>query len=235
MKIVLCDDNDSFVRKMDKKINMYMVSRNIAYSIDHYYSGSELLQSDIDDVDVVFLDIHMPDENGIEVANILRQRNQRFVLVFLSSWIEYATKGYTVKAFRYVLKNEIDSIFESVMEAVFEELRMFQTPIIIPFTDGEKEIYTDDILYIGSDRHIVRFHLINEQEPHHLYDRLDKIQDILPSNEFIRIHKSYLVNLKYFLDAKYNQAELIHDIVLPISQKKYSEIKKQLIRYRGRI
>jgi len=235
LKIVLCDDDVFFVQKMDEKIRNYLDGRNISNHIEQYHSGEELLRADISDADVVFLDIQMAALNGIETAGILRQRNRRFALVFLSSWMEYAPEGYAVQATRYVLKDKIDSLFEETMEAVFRELRIFQTPIMFPFMSGEKVIFSDSISYVSSDRHIVNFHFADVHKPQYLYDTLDKIQKMLPENEFIRIHKSYLVNMKYLLDVKNYQASFMNGVILPISQKKFAEIKKRWLRYRGSV
>lgn len=235
VNIVICDDDEMFSRIFDSKIRNYLETINIICNITHYISGEDLLQSNIHQVDIIFLDIGLAKMNGIEVAFSLRRRKPNFVLIFVSGMLEYAPAGYEVKAFRYILKDQLDLLFVGTMEAVLKELGYFREKVAFDFIYGSAEIFTDEIIYLESRLHAVHFHIINNVETLHLYETLNAVEKILPADEFIRIHQSFLVNLRYFIDARNYQAFLINKIELPISQKKFSDVKKRLFIYRGRI
>lgn len=122
------------------------------------------------------------------------------------------------------------------MEEVLKQLGFFRNKMTFKFIGGEKVIYTDNILYIESSLHEVRFHFLNDtSDQYYFYATLNSVQAQLPQDEFIRIHQSYLVNVKYFLNAKNYRALLTGNIELPISQKLFSTVKKQLFFYKGRV
>ncbi|MGN6713634.1 LytR/AlgR family response regulator transcription factor [Anaerocolumna jejuensis] len=235
MKIVLCDDDDKFVIMLKNKISTYLVQCKIKHDIQIFCSGEELLQSNINQVDIIFLDIKLAKMNGIEIATTLRRRNPSFVLIFISGVLEYAPAGYEVRALRYVLKDQLNELFMSTMEAILKEMGYFRTEISFEFVNGEKRVYTDDIIYLESDLHITRFYFTGNVKDRYLYETLNIIEKRLPDNEFLRIHQSYLVNIKYFLDVRKYRANLINGIELPISQKNFSYVKKRLFLFRGRI
>lgn len=234
MNIVLCDDDERFLYFLDQKLRKYLDMKKIPFTMQHYKSGEELLRCNINEVNLVFLDIRMNELDGIQVAQILRRRNSDFILIFVSSYIEYAPFGYEVKALRYILKEQMNMLFDEMMDTVLKEMGYFLSEITVNFAaSGTESFYTDNLIYIESKLHVVYFHFIGKTR--HLYDTLDSVQKILPTEEFIRIHKSYLVNIGHFIDIANYTAFLDNEVQLPISQKKFSDVKKRLILYRGKI
>lgn len=236
LNIVICDDNKIFLDKLEKKINIFLHDRKIKHQITRFYNTESILQSNISQVDVIFLDVNFDIMSGIDVAYILRKISQKFILIFISGYIEYAPTGYQGNALRYILKNQLDLFFDEAMEEVLKQLGFFRNKMTFKFIGGEKVIYTDNILYIESSLHEVRFHFLNDtSDQYYFYATLNSVQAQLPQDEFIRIHQSYLVNVKYFLNAKNYRALLTGNIELPISQKLFSTVKKQLFFYKGRV
>lgn len=237
LNISICDDDVLFLNILEKKINSFFKDvQEIGFQLNRFDSLELLLQSNIPQTDIIFLDVHFRNHNGIETASILRKISDTFILVFISNFIEYAPAGYNVNAFRYVLKEQINFLFNDIMNDIIKKLGYFRSKVTFKFIGGEKTIYTDNIIYIESHLHEVHFHFSgNVNKTFYLYDTLNSIQNKLPSQEFIRIHQSFLVNIQYLLDAKNYCALLTGNIELPISQKLFSSVKKQLYQYRGRI
>lgn len=233
MNIILCDDNERFLYFLYDKLTNYLKSKEISFNIRQFNSGEELLKLNITQVDVIFLDINMDKLDGIQAAKILRRRNPDFILVFATSYIEYAPLGYEIKAFRYILKEHIDELFDNMMDTILKEMGYFRTEITLDFSYGAKTFFTDNLIYAESKLHTVYFHFHGKSK--HLYNTLDSIQNLLPSEEFVRIHKSYLVNIRHLVDVKNYIAFLDNGIELPISQRKFSEVKKKLFIYKGRV
>lgn len=233
MTIALCDDDKRFLSFLDKKLHTYLEMKEITFIIKHYRSGEELLHCNINQIDLVFLDIRMAELDGIQVAHILRRRNPDFILIFVSSYIEYAPYGYESKALRYILKEHIETLFDELMESVLVEFGYFRTKMTFNFSFGTESFFTDNLFYVESKLHTVHFYLAGKTR--YLYETLDSVQKILPEEEFLRIHKSYLVNIKHLFDMKNYIAYLDNGVQLPVSQKKFSETKKALYLYRGKI
>ena len=235
VNIIICDDDEIFSKLLDLKVRKHLETINIACNIKHFLSGEALLEANIPQVDLVFLDIRLAKMNGIEIAVSLRKRKPNFVLVFISGLLEYAPAGYAVNALRYVLKDQLDILFAETMEAILQKLGYFRKTVDFDFIYDSGSVYTDEIIYIESKLHTIYSHFTKNAGTPYLYSTLNDIEKMLPAGEFIRIHQSYLVNLSYFLDARNYRAILINKIELPISQKKFADVKKRLFLYRGRI
>jgi DNA-binding LytR/AlgR family response regulator len=103
-RIVICEDDDS------QRSNLYNSIFNIFDEISNkveifeFRSGEELLNSDIEDIDIFFLDIQMDKLTGMDVAKKIREKNNISEIIFITSLIEYVQEGYKVRAYRYLLK-----------------------------------------------------------------------------------------------------------------------------------
>lgn len=234
MNIALCDDDERFLYFLEQKLQKYLNMKEMPFTIRHFKSGEEILKYNINQINLVFLDIRLAELDGIQVAQILRRRNPDFILIFVSSYIEYAPLGYEMRALRYILKEQIDMLFDDMMENILEEMGYFRSEITLNFASyGMESFYTDNLIYIESKLHAVYFHLNGKTR--HLYETLDSVQKILPVDEFLRIHKSYLVNIRHLVDITNYTVFLDNEVQLPISQKKFSDVKKRLFMYRGKI
>ncbi len=179
MNIVICDDDEHYHSLLNKKLQTYLKEKDIECSINHYYSGESLLDSNINSTDLIFLDIRMNELDGLEVAHILRRKKMNFTLIFISSYIEYAPYGYETNALRYMLKEHLNTLFEPMMDAVLKDLGYFQRILTPNFAYGSETIYAEDILYLESKLHTVYFYFIKRKEARHLYGKLDDIQNLL--------------------------------------------------------
>lgn len=236
MRIILCDDDHLFLQRLRKLIEDYLTHRGIPCIIRCYTSGIQLLSRSEFQFDLVFLDIRMDELDGIEVAKILRERNPHFALVFVSAFLEYAPEGYVANALRYLIKDKLDMLFEDTMDAVLDDRGIHKTEITVDFVgSGSEMIYTDDILYLESKLHVVYYHLAGSKQSKYIYGKLDAIQDMLPPDEFMRIHKSYLTNLRHLREVRNYTAFLAGEFELPISQRHYNEVRKTFLMYKGKI
>lgn len=237
LKIVLCDDNIAFLNKLETKISSYLCLKELSFKIVKYTFPKVLINNMSDEIDIIFLDVQFKNNNGIDVALKLRNLSKNFILIFVSTFIEYAPSGYKVNAFRYILKEQLDLLLDEALSEALYKLGVTRANLSIKFIGDEysSTIFTDTITYIESRLHEVHFHFIDRTDTKYVYATLNSIEQQLNSHSFLRIHQSYLVNLQYFLDAKNYRAKLINNIELPISQKLFSKVKKQLFLYRGEI
>lgn len=111
VKIVILDDELEFSKILDKKIKEYCARKDLLYDCQIFSSSKNLLEDDLSSIQVAFLDIDMPEINGLDVAKVLHQRYPEMILVFVTSFIKYAPSGYKVNAFRYLLKTQLDARF----------------------------------------------------------------------------------------------------------------------------
>ncbi len=150
-------------------------------------------------VDLIFLDIQMPELSGIEFAKILPKNTK---IVFTTAFSKYAAEGYDVDALYYLLK---PISYEDFLKAANKALKWFeereqpecgsQDRFVFVKSDYKlQRIAFDDILYIEGVKDYVRITMTNGNKVMSLMN-LKKLEDRLPSPEFMRIHRSYIVHM----------------------------------------
>lgn len=164
-------------------------------------------------VDLIFLDIAMPNENGFEL--IPQAHDANATVIFTTAYDQYALKAIKANALDYLLKPiDIDELKEAVEKAkkhhhqkdnrieslknLAEDLKgdKMIKKITLPNGQGYKLVDIEDIIHIEADSNYSVFHLINEEKIA-VSKILKEYEEILPDNRFVRIHKSSIVNLKY--------------------------------------
>ena len=185
---------------------------------------------DQQEVEAIFLDINMPDLNGMDFAKSLEQDHSKGpVLVFTTAYSEYAIEGYKANGVGYLLKPYGFDEFEAAAQKVRDVCEIRQQAK----DDVSTQIGDDGIIYVKSDYKIVRINIeqIRYIEAMSEYLRIScegkdkpvivllsmkKIEEHLPSNKFMRIHRSFIINLDKVSEVKKNHVLMEGDVSLPI-------------------
>lgn len=239
IKIAVCDDEIIFAEKMKIIIDTYCMKKQIPCEIDLYQSGKEFITGHIKMIGyhIVFLDINMEEVDGLETARELRKMCRETFLIFVTAFINYTLEGYKVDATRYLLKscgNFEESVYES-LDTVFQ--KMEYTPEIkkICFQEGCKNIAMEKILYIESALHKLTFYILDEEIiSYTMYETLNNISGMF-TKDFVRIHQSYLVNLRFIRKIDGSDLLLFNDLSLPIARSKLKEVRNRVAMYKGEI
>lgn len=244
MKIAVCDDEENIrclIRKLIEK-------QEGSFPIMEFSSGGELLrfwqQEGRERIDILFLDISMNDIDGMEVAKQIRawkeEREEPVwgslpLLIFVSGYSEYMPKAFSVNAFQYLLKpineREFEEVFaQAVRECRYLEAKKETEPRRIPVRSGRitRNISIDDISYIESrNRKIV---IRMREEEIESYGKIGEMEEEL-QKRFFRIHKGYLVNLKYVERYSRTEVQMKDGARLPISKYKYQDFVRAYLEY----
>lgn len=180
------------------------------------------------DIDLIFLDIRMPDINGIELAKIVEQYRVKgnLRIIFTTAFDQYALDGYKVDALDYLLKPfSFVDFSKSVAKALgyFElirnpeqEIRKFNPPIpetevayiYLKFEYQLVRIAVDDIIYVESMKDYVKVFRLSEDKPLLSLTSMKSLEEKLPENKFMRIHRSYIVSLDKIKSATKNSVQI---------------------------
>lgn len=237
LKIAVCDDETVFSEKLKELINKYCEKKQIPYEIDLYSSGKTFLSNTIKMMEykIVFLDINMKEIDGLQTARELRKLCKETYVIFVTAFINYTLEGYKVNAIRYILKTDTNfeqSVFES-LDAVFEKMEYIPTIRKFCFLEGTKNLALEKIIYIESNLHKLIFHIFEgEVVQYTMYETLNKISEMV-SEDFLRIHQSYLVNLKFIRRLDGNQLLLSNGDTLLIARSKLKETRNRVAIYKG--
>ena len=172
-------------------------------------------------VDLIFLDIQMPELSGLEFAKILPKETK---IIFTTAFSQYAIDGYKANAIDYLMK---PISYDDFLDASNRALDWFQTTHQAENASTDRFIFVgseyklvkimfDDILYIEGLKDYVKIYLNNDHKPIMTLMNMKKIEESLPKPEFMRIHRSYIVHMKK-IDGIDRFRVVIGDAVLPIS------------------
>ncbi|HEX2921907.1 MAG TPA: LytTR family DNA-binding domain-containing protein [Bacteroidales bacterium] len=180
-------------------------------------------------VDLVFADISMPDLSGIDFVKSLQKK---IPVIFTTAFSEYAIEGFRVDAIDYLLK---PIGYKDFLKAVnkFKELldkkddnQDKSHPDHIFVKSGYKlvRIEISDIKYIESMHEYIRIHLINEK-PVMTLGSMKSIEELLPPLNFLRVHRSYIVNTDKIKIVERNRIVFDKEVYIPISDQYKSKFQ----------
>lgn len=238
--IAICDDEKYFIKEFKELVSDYMLEHGYAYSIDTFCSGEEFLSLGIEMLKytVVFLDINMDELDGITTALKIREVSKDIFIVFVTAYVEYTLEGYKVNAIRYLLKDNrtLQSMLNECMNAIVESMNYKVIKKTFEFSDGKREVSLDTILYIESKLHKLEFHVMEGcMTVHTMYATLNEIEEELVGTNFVRIHQSFLVNLKYIKNVSRYKVVLTNGKELIIPKVRYTSVKERFIAYQGEV
>jgi DNA-binding LytR/AlgR family response regulator len=182
-------------------------------------------------VDVCFLDIIMPNTNGITLAKKLRANNFAGEIVFLTATNDFAHESYSVKAFDYLLKPITCENVKKVMSALQNLWAKADKNGLLVKTQGARRfIAFRDISYIEATAHYTNINLLDASivEAHIAFSEMAK--HLLPDSRFAQCHRSYMLNLNEIITIKKDEAIMKNDKKVPISRG-YSYVKDKMVNW----
>lgn len=237
--IALCDDEKYFLSQEKKIIIEYMKKKAYPCRIDTYDSGMAFIDSGKDIAyDILFLDVSMEKIDGMELAKRIRQYDDRVYIVFVTAFIDYSLEGYKVDAIRYILKDSetLERSMYECLNTIMERMGRVGQKMELEFLEGKRYIRPDDVLYVESNLHKLTFHVRGQSENKYtMYGKLDEIEIKFQKYHFCRVHKSYLVNLKYVQNMERYEATLVNGEKVCVSQPRYKDAREKFICYQGEI
>lgn len=175
-------------------------------------------------VDLLFLDIQMPEMKGTDFAKMIPSDTQ---IIFTTAYSEYALEGYELNALDYLLK---PITFERFLKAVnkakiADETKTTDQAITVKSGYDLYRLKYTDIRYIESDSEYVKYHTADRKIMSN--QSLKALEKILPGSLFIRVHRSYIVNRQMVTGLK-GRDLLLGDVEIPVSDSYYERVKEAL-------
>ncbi len=228
IKTVLVDDEILNLKNLEVILNNNFPEIEIIGLFQTVDEGKLFIEKN--KIDLLFLDISMPVENGFDLLNYFPERD--FQVVFVTAHEEYAINAIRVGAIDYILKpiliSELKTAIESVKTYFYSQNAIYISNTITLSYDGGKSIIDhDEILYIKGDDNISTIYLTRKRKIS-LSKTLKHFEDLL-DDSFIRIHKSYVLNLKFankIISKDFHFIELQDGTQLPISRRNYTKVNK---------
>ena len=182
---------------------------------------------------LLFLDIQMPDLNGMELAHMLPEGTK---VIFTTAFKEYAYESYEVSALDFLLKPIRYNKFISAVEKAREWFGRSQEPhteepaaignqdvakpinTVFLKVDGEyRQVALDKILYVCGMKDYVMFYVEGERKPLITHLTMKSVEEMLPTNQFLRVHRSYIVALDKIRSVDRNDCIYIGDEIIRVT------------------
>lgn len=236
LRIAICDDDNSAVMA-NKEITEKCLSQSGSVGrIDTYTSSDNLLYDITEDnffFDLILLDIEMPGNTGMEMAEKIKPCLPNVRIIFITSHIEYAIDAFELSIFRYVPKNDIEKRLSAAVCDAVKLLRLEEGKIYTIQTKSRLEkIPCKEIYYIerdGKNASITATGGVSK-----VRKSLQQVYGELDAEEFIYIDRGCIVNMIHIMQVKEGMAVLKNGVSLPISRTHLQEVKAQINNYWGR-
>lgn len=235
IEIAVCDDEQIYIDRIVKYIEVYSEEYEIDINIKTYNAGRELLddvEKDISKFDIIFLDVEMPDIDGVDTARCIRKISDGVIICFITSFERYAIAAYGVEALAYVVKPVVYAELKRVLsravvmvQYAFDHKEAEERYIEVPVAKDTRIVDIRTIQYIEKRRNQCVLHCVDGEIS--CYETLKKIYAKLDNNIFIYVHQGYIVNFDTIKEVKENVVCLGDGIEVPLSRSHYKIVKNR--------
>lgn len=234
MNIAICDDDSEFRSGLKESLSLLLDKTDgVEYNIDEYESGESFIEGcDVSNYDCVFLDLYMAEGamTGFDTASKLTRKNKDTKIIFLTSNAALVYDSFEYQPFYFIRKDN----YVDVLPRAIKKLKMLldQNGIFLLGTRSDNErISIGSICYITSDKHDISI-----QTTKYCYDMrktMSEAESELEPYGFVRIHKRYLVNLRYVkkVSTRDDTVVMYNDVVLDMSRRNKNDVLEKYKQY----
>lgn len=220
-KVAICDDQEVLCTQLETVILEKCQTWNLPVEIEIFSSGEFLCNYLYagKQFDLIFLDIHLQQLNGIQVGKILRNdlKNECTQIVYISCLQSYTMDIFETRPLNFLIKPLAESAISGVLKVAIK-INSTQNSFF-EFTYERKlfRVPFKDILYFECRNRIYEF-----------YGKISKLYESLNQEQFMRIHKSFIINYQYLSETHSSSVTMIGGKQLPISRTYQKNFRKQI-------
>ena len=227
INIAICDDNKIHCKITYDMIVHYEQNRECDINIDIYLTGKRLLEVE-KKYDILFMDIELKEENGMNVAVEYRKKQDTKVIL-LTSHVEQIANGYKIYAYRFLVKPLIiEDLFEALDSAI-KEINNEKTLIVIAENKTKHIIKVNSIIYLEAGERITGIR--TKEQFYIIRKNISEVQKEVFSPNFYMTHRSYIVNLNFVDEIKKTEIVLTNGEKIKLSRLKVTDFKKKYFEF----
>ncbi|WP_195940549.1 LytR/AlgR family response regulator transcription factor [Romboutsia sp. 1001713B170131_170501_G6] len=223
LNIAICDDEINVLNKTKDIIESYE-KQNL--SIATFSSGEDLIASNFS-FDIIFLDIDMGGINGIDTAKLIRKKDKKVKIIYVTNYTDYTSSAFSVHAFGYILKpvNE-NQIYHQLDEALSYMNEEISEVLEFNTIEGVVRVDLKDIYYF--EYKLRKVIMKTNQDTYTIKQKISDIGKNMEEYNFVMPHKSFSVNLYNVKSVKGYDIYMMDGSVIPLSQKKSTQFRNSL-------
>lgn len=234
MTICYCEDESAQAKAFAIKIDQWAKNKNIEVHADLFESAEEyLFKAEQNAYDVIFLDISMRGQNGMELARQIREKEKDVILVFVTSDASYVFDGYEVGAYRYLMKPLDEEKLWEILDYARTQKEVEEENYILVKKDSQSvRVNLKDIIYIEAQKHYVNLCMENKESINIKTAFTELLQETQEKSDTIFLtHRSYAVNIEKVVRIGRTECVLTDGSVVPVSRSFYKEVNEAFIKY----
>lgn len=226
MRVAVVDDMPIIRESLENKLRILFLEYITAVEIEGFETGSAFLERQEENAfQVVFLDIFMPEIDGLTLAKKLRECQQNIIIIFCTSDNSKVFDSIKFKPFRYIRKDALDDELKEVVPALLDEMNQQNNRVLIKTNKGVISVFSRDILYFESKGHYLYVYL--KDETIFYKGKINDRELELSHLGFIRIHLGYLVNALHIFKVGLCEVIMENGDKLPMSKHRSAEVKEK--------
>lgn len=220
LTVFLCDDNREILNRYARLLEEISKKHTIEITISSYNSGEELLfhlSDSPDRADIIYLDILMGKLSGMDAAKKLRELGCKSEIVFLTTSEDYIYDAFDISPVQYLLKTATSAEkFEQVFLRAVTLVQKKESNMFVCESNNSKAVIPlKEISFFEIWKRIVTVYY-SKDESIEFYSTMEQLEEKLLHRDFIRIHRSYIVNLSYISRFQQNSLDLKTGVNIPI-------------------
>lgn len=228
MQIAICDDELNQLKFLDDCVKRFSDMHSLFVHTSLFSSAEKFWFSwKKDSFSVILLDIQMQGQSGMELAHKLREKGDKCAIIFITGLPDYIGEGYDVSAVHYLIKpideNKLFCALEKAISSVKEQ------PKKLVFSSGSENIVicASEIEYAEAFSHSTLLSLVDGS--FELSQNFGSVLPVLESENFVRCHRSYAVNISHIHSIKKYEITLDSKKTIPVSRRLYDEVNRAFI------
>lgn len=236
MKIIICDDSIEDLIKIDKVLHKYIgFHPDTSVEISKYSNPTKLYEKICEKelADIYILDMLMSEKTGIDIGNQIRKSGRSNVIIYITSSDDFALDAYRVHAARYLLKPVREEDFFEALDYALSCIEVKRGPVYLTKTkNGFVSVPYSKIEYIENASRILDIHLTDGENIKSIFIRTSfnsEVEELLHNRNFLQIHKSFVINLKYVKKLTQNNIIMESGANLPVSKARSASVKKEYL------
>lgn len=237
INIAICDDHSEDALITQKIIEQSLKELHTIGNIQYYAEANQLkkkLLIEKDSIDLLILDINMPQISGLKLAQELRKNNNDVLIIFLSFHEKFVFQSFQFQPFRYIRKTHMEKELPPAIRAAVKLLEVNKDKSLILHTDaGEQKISLSQIIYLQMENRNISLYLTTGKKIV-IHTTLAAFQQkFLQDKNFIMIHRGCIINANYVENMHHGVLVLKNGHELVTSRRKYKDIKCQILQIWG--
>lgn len=231
--IAVCEDNPSSLVYIQQAIQGLLPSFGFNGIISAFASSTRFLNvlQEGGHFELYFLDIDMPEIDGLKAAASIRELDKNAVIMFVSAKEEYVFASFRVQPFRFIRKSHFKTELPEALAEYFNQKMLLDKAEILTISiqNTTYRFNVNEIQYIQAKDNYLD--IITGEKNTLIRYKISDMEKLLEKYQFLRIHKSYLVNFQYIYIVRNKQVILENGITLPVSRHRAEEVQIKFKEY----